>query len=243
MKITTTIIAIMGALTLGNRGTAYAQTAATADGGMFVNISLGGQFQSREFSSITTFELFNETGSVTANQTVGNGFVFDITGGYRIWQNVAVAVGVSTSNGSGEAAALAAIPNPLFVGTPTLISFPPEAYGDLKQSTVAFNFQIVWMSSLTDRLDLAVFGGPSIIRVRQEFASATAEENSVPLIQTETELTPKAGTVGIDLSYRLTDRYGVGGFVRYAAAQADFVPAPDLQVGGTQAGGGIRIRF
>ena len=37
------------------------------------------------------------------------------------------------------------------------------------------------MRPLTDRLDLAVFGGPSIIRVRQEFASATAEENSVPV--------------------------------------------------------------
>ena len=114
MKITTTIIAIMGAThSRQRRGTAYAQTPATADGDMFVNISLGGQFQSREFSSLTTFELFNETGSVTANQTVGNGFVFDITGGYRIWQNVAVAVGVSTSNGSGEAAALAVHPEPV----------------------------------------------------------------------------------------------------------------------------------
>ena len=75
--------------------------------------------------------------------------------------------------------------------TPTLISFPPEAYGDLKQSTVAINFQIVWMRPLTDRLDLSVFGGPSIIRVRQEFASATAEENSVRLDQTESTEPPQ----------------------------------------------------
>ena len=109
---------------------------------------------------------------------------------------------------------------------------------------MAINFQIVWMRPLTDRLDLSVFGGPSIIRVRQELASATAEENSVRgLIEPSRRLTPKAGTVGVDLSYRLTDRYGVGGFVRYAGGQVDLRPAPNLQVGGTQAGGGIRIRF
>ena len=101
-------------------------------------------------------------------------------------------------------------------------SFRPQAYGDLKQSTVAINFQIVWMRPLTDRFDLSVFGGPSIIRVKQDIASATAEDRiPCPTIESQSETTGKAGTVGVDLSYRLNDRYGVGGFVRYAGGAVD----------------------
>lgn len=239
MNKTMTIIAIVGGLTLGSAVSTEAQTPAN-----FLNISAGGQLQSRTFSGVTTFELFGETGSVTANQTVGSGFLFDMTGGRRFWRSIAVAVGVSTFRGSGSAAAIAAIPNPLFFGKPTLKTFTAADYGDLKQSTVAINFQIVWMKALTNRLDLSIFGGPSAIRVRQELASATAVfPNSTAAITTESKTTAKAGTAGVDLTYRMNDRYGVGGFVRYAGGEADLEGAPKLKVGGAQAGGGIRIRF
>jgi hypothetical protein len=241
MKNTTTVIAIIGGLILGSALTAHAQTPATSD--IFLNISAGGQFQGRDFSSLTTFELFGETGSVAANQTVGSGFVFDVTGGYRIWQSFSGAIGLSTSRGSGSAAALAAIPNALFRGQPTLMIFNPDAYGDLSQSTVAINFQIVYMKPITDRLDLSVFGGPSVIRVKQELASATAAEDSVAAVESQSKTTGKAGTVGADLSYRLNNRYGVGGFIRYAGGSVDLPAVPDLTVGGAQVGGGIRIRF
>jgi hypothetical protein len=243
MRTTTTIIAIIGGLALGNSSTAHAQPPVTDETNRFVNISVGGQFQTRSFSAITTFPLFDETGSVTANQTVGNGFVFDITGGQRLWGNFAGAIGLSTFNGSGSGASLAAIPNQLFRGQPDLFPFPPEVYGDLKQSTVAINFQIVWMRPLTDRFDLAVFLGPSVIRVKQELASATAEVNSVATTETESKTTAKAGTVGVDVSYQMTDRYGAGAFVRYAGGSVDLPSVPGLKVGGAQAGVGIRIGF
>ena len=238
MNKTTTIIAMIGGLTLGSAMSADAQTPAN-----FLNISAGSQFQSRTFSAITTFELFGETGSVTANQTVGSGFVFDVTGGRRFWRSLGVAVGVSTFTGSGSAAAIAAIPNPLFFGKHTLKTFTDADYGDLKQSTVAINFQIVWMKALTDRLDLSIFAGPSVMRVKQELASGTAELNSVAAISSESKTTARAGTGGVDLTYRLNDRYGIGGFVRYAGGEAEFEAVPKLKVGGAQAGGGIRIRF
>lgn len=242
MKTTTTIIAMIGALTIGTASTARAQTA-PADPTMFVNISVGGQFQNHDFTSVSTFDLFNETGSVTANQTIGSGFVFDATAGHRFSRRFAGAIGISTFNGSGEAAALASIPSSLFVGKPTMKNFAPSDYGDLSQSNVAVNFQIVYMWPLTNRIDLQVFGGPSIIHVSQDIATATPVENSTATIESQSGTSGKSGSIGVDLAYKLNNRYGVGGFVRYLGGQVDLPSVENLTVGGTQAGGGIRIRF
>ena len=242
MTKTTTIIAMIGALTLGTALTAQAQTA-PYEPVMFVNISVGGQFQSRDFSSVATFPLFDETGTVTANQTIGSGFVFDATAGHRFARRFAGAIGVSTFNGSGEAASVASIPSPLFVGKPTIKNFSPEDYGDLNQTNVAINFQVVYMWPLSDRFDLQLSGGPTIIHVSQDIASATPEENSTATIESQSATSGKAGNVGVDLAYKLNNRYGVGGFVRYLGGQVDLPAVENFTVGGVQAGGGIRIRF
>ena len=244
MTKTTTIIAMIAGLTLGTAFTARAQTPSTpADPSMFVSISGGGQLQSRSFSETTTFTLFNETGTVTANQTVGSGFVFDASVGYRVWRRLSVAGGVSTFHGKGAAAAVVAVPDPVFFGRPTIKTFPASDYGDLSQTSTALNIQAVWIRPLTDKLDIWLFAGPSIIRVKQEIASATETQNTTAATKNESATTAKAGTIGVDLSYRLNDRYSVGGFVRYAGGEVDLPSVTKLKVGGVQAGGGVRVRF
>lgn len=245
MTKTTTIIAMIAALTLGAALTARAQTPSTtsADPNMFISVSGGGQFQSRTFSETTTFTLFNETGIVTANQTVGSGFVFDASVGYRLWRRLSVAVGVSTFRGAGAAAAIVAVPNPLTFGKPTIKTLLASDYGDLSQTDTAVNFQAVWIKPLTDKLDLWLFAGPSVIHVSQQIASATETQNALPATKNESANTAKAGAAGVDLSYRLNERYSVGGFVRYAGGEVDLPSVSNLKVGGVQAGGGIRLRF
>jgi hypothetical protein len=49
--------------------------------------------------------------------------------------------------------------------------------------------------------------------------------------------------VGADASYMFTPKLGAGLFVRYAGASVDFDSVEDLNVGGFQAGLGLRIRF
>src|SRR5438045_1625181 len=132
MTKTTTIIAMTAGLTLGTALMAQAQAPSTpVDPSMFASISGGGQFQSRSFSETTTFSLFNETGTVTANQTVGTGFVFDASVGYRVWRRLSGAVGISTFHGKGAAASVVAVPNALFFGKPTIKTFVASDYGDL----------------------------------------------------------------------------------------------------------------
>jgi hypothetical protein len=241
MRNTTITIAITAGLMLGTALTAQAQPA--ADPGMFVSISGGGQFQSRTFQGTSTFTLFNEPGLVTANQTVGSGFVFDASVGYRVWRRLSAAIGVSTFRGTGTAAAIVQVPDPLRVGQPGIKTLSASDYGDLSQVTTAVNFQVVWIRPLTDKLDLWLFIGPSIIRVSQEVAAATETPDPTAAIQNESETTAKAGTVGVDVSYRLNDRYSAGIFVRYAGGEVDLPSVPKLKIGGAQAGGGVRIRF
>jgi hypothetical protein len=234
------IIVTLGLL-LGTALTAHAQTA--TDSQMYLNIYGGGQLQSRDFSSNATFSLYNETGTVTANQTIGSGFVFDASYGYRITGSFFVAGGVSTFNGSGNAAAVAAIPSPLFVGKPTIVPYGPDAFGDLKQTDVSINITAVWMHPLSDRLDITGFAGPSIIHVSQEIASITGTAAATPTVEKQSKVTAKAGSAGIDLTYKVNPRYSVGGFVRYLGGEVDLPAVANMKIGGAQAGGGIRIRF
>ncbi len=244
MKKTTTTIAIITCLTLASAATARAQTpAATDELEYFVSVSGGAQFNDRAFSGVSTFTLFGEDGTVTANQTVGSGFVFDVSGGYRVWRRMSVAIGISTFHGSGEAASIATVPTGLQFGKPTTKTFSASDYGKLSQTDIAVNFQAVWIQPITSRVDLSLFGGPSLIHVSQDVASATETTNPTAAIKSESKMTGKAGTAGVDLSYRVNDQYSVGAFVRYAGGQVDLPSVPNLTVGGVQVGGGVRYRF
>jgi hypothetical protein len=240
----TTIIVMTAVLALASPSLAHAQAPAPpTERAGFANISVGGQFQSHTFTTNNTINVFGENGVVTANQAVGSGFVFDATGGYRVWQKVIVAVGISTFTGKGDAAALASIPDRLRFGSFTNV---PVDASDLKQSDVALNFQAMWTLSLTDQFDLAIFGGPSIIRVKQDFPSVAVNATTgavTTTVETQSKTTGKAGSGGVDLSYKLADRYGVGVFVRYLGGKVDLPAAPKLTIGGVQAGVGIRYHF
>src|SRR2546428_9282823 len=128
MSNTPRTIAMIACLMLGSAFPAHAQP--PSDSNMFLSISGGGQFQKRTFSETTTFSLFGDTGTVTANQTVGTGFVFDASVGYRVWHQLHIAVGVSSFRGTGAAAALVAVPDPLFFGKFKTKTFLAADYGD-----------------------------------------------------------------------------------------------------------------
>jgi hypothetical protein len=244
MTKTTTTIAMIGGLMLGGASFARAQTpAAQADRTGFVNISIGSQFQTRTLTTNNTVNVFDEDGVVTANQTVGSGLVFDASGGYRVWRKIMAAVGVSTFSGKGNAAAVAAIPDRLVRGKFSTVTLTAS---DLKQSDVALNFQAVWFVPLADRIDLAIAFGPSIIFVKQDIASVSVNTTSgiaTSVVDRQSKTTAKAGTASADFTYRLTDRYGVGAFVRYLGGKVDLPAAPSMTVGGVQAAVGLRVRF
>src|SRR6266705_975782 len=110
--MTKTIRAAVWAMvwTLGGVAAAHAQTPAESQ--ISASVSLGGQFGTRTISNSTSFVLYNELATVSDTQKIGQGVVFDISGGYRVWRRLSVALGISTFHGSSDATLIGSIPSP-----------------------------------------------------------------------------------------------------------------------------------
>jgi hypothetical protein len=220
-----------------------ASAQATTERRVFADFGAGGQVSTRTFSASSAFTVFNEAGLVATNQATGRGFVLDVNGGYRIGRNITLGVGLWTAHPDGASASAASIPDPLIFNHPTTITLTSA---DLKQTDVGVNFQIGWRTMIGDRMDLAIVGGPTIIHVKQDLGSIAVTpgtQTGVASVVTESATTAKAGNVGFELGYRMSDRYGIGGFVRYAGGEVDLPSIPNLTVGGVQVGGRMRFWF
>lgn len=223
--------------------TASAQMKWTDTG--FANVSIGGQAGSHTLATSTTFDLYDEQAKVDTSQKVKGGALFDISAGYKVWRNLAAAIGYSRTSGKADAAVTASIPDPRVFDSPrTLTASAP----DLKHTEQAINLMGVWMVPVTDKIDVGLSFGPSIFMVKQDLpATLTVVEPGPTFSGLNTDSTSKtvAGiNLGIDVTYLLTKEWGVGGLARYTAGSARLKGATDsVTVGGFQIGVGARYRF
>jgi hypothetical protein len=235
---------IVGLMTLfvALGGEAKAQQA-SLPGSAFLSINVGAQPQRRTVRTSMTFPLYDETAAVTSSQPIKNGPMFDITGGYRAWRSVAVAVGVSSFSTSGTSSVTASIPDPGFFDRARTIV--QDATG-LGRREIGVHLQAVWSRPMTDRIEVSLSAGPSIIRVSQQLAATVtvpARTQNVNLVEETQSGTALGANVGFDGSYMLTPQYGLGVFLRYAGASVDLPAVSGLKVGGVQGGFGFRARF
>ena len=170
----------------------------------------------------------------------------------KIWRSFGAGFGFTRSTGTGTANVTAAVPHPIFVARPRIVS---TDLMNLGHRASMFHFQAVWMLPLDDRAQLQLFAGPTVMSVDQAFVmNAIAVEvgspfSDVRLADVEVEELSEGGlgfNVGLDFSYMLGDMYGLGGFVQYAGGSVDFATGAtttSVKVGGLQVGGGLRLRF
>jgi hypothetical protein len=181
---------------------------------------------------------------VTATPAIGHGFVFDASVGRQVWSNLVLSLGVSTFHQGGvDAPFTASIPNPAFFNQFTTVTGTAK---DFEQSIVQGNLIVTWIQPVNDKFDVAFFGGPSFLKVTQTVVSVDVVPTTgavTPKTSTESKNTLKAGTFGVDLLYKVNARYGAGFFVRYSGGEADLPSSPKQKVGGTQVGGGLRVRL
>jgi len=244
MKNTTRVLALLAGGLLVAGSTVDAQSL-PAD--YFVNVNVGLQVHSHEFSSRDEFPIYDETGTVISSQSVGNGFLFDVSGAYRVWNSVAFGVGLSTFGDSGDASMTATIPHPLFFSAPRTVTAVAE---NLSRRETAIHLQAIFFlltpDFMPDDARIALVIGPSIFHLRQELIASvsvpTGTQNALPVVENQSK-TGVGFNGGFDLTYPIDQRYGIGGFVRYAGGQVDLDSAADVKVGGFQAGVGLRIGF
>jgi hypothetical protein len=212
----------------------------------FVSVNGGGQVGSHDLASTQSFPLFDETANVTSSQSVGSGGLFDISAGYRVWQNVAVSVGYTHSGSKADLNVNGSIPDPLIFDQPHPFT---TTLSGAKHSENVINLDAVYMMPVTDKIDVGISLGPSIFSVKQDVAANLSDTNTVPSLASESKTTG-GFNIGVDVTYLmgklpgLGKEWGLGGIARYTWGSAKLGNSTDkLTVGGFQIGAGARLRF
>ena len=214
----------------------------------FVNATLGVQGGSRSLTTSTAFDIYEETGSLSTTQDVGGGGFFDVSGGYKVWRNLAVGIGFSRVGSEADVTVSALVPDPLQFDRlrPATATATGAQYSEL-----AVNLSGTWMMPVTDKVDVGFSFGPTIFLISQDLPGAlVASDISEPgptirqVRFTSVDNTSVGIHLGVDATYLVTPRIGAGVLIRYSVGSADLEGATDgLTVGGFQLGGGVRFRF
>ena len=226
----------------------------------FVQVGGGAQSGSHTLTSTSTFTIYNEQGNIAGAQEYGGGAIWNVGGGVRVWKNMVAALNYTYNGDSMDAVVVARVPHPLFANRPRETT---ETISDLKHTENAYHFSALWMFTLTEDITLGVGGGPSFVRVSHEFATAagvqetgTAPDYATVALQdvtfTRGRKTGKTINFGADLNYNLPFDLGQAGRVgalvglRYAGGDVTVPHSTgevDVQYGGVQLWGGLRLSF
>jgi opacity protein-like surface antigen len=222
------------------------------DGKGYVSANGGYQATANDFQDNVTFSAYAEQGDFDVAYKAEAGPVFDISGGVRVWRNLAVGAGVTSYRRTSAADVTARIPHPFFFDQRR------EAEGsvaDVRREELAVHLDAMWMVPVTDRVSVAVFGGPSYFRLKQPIVTSLRYDDTYPYDTvtingantTATQENKVGYNAGADVMYMLTRTVGVGGVIRFTQAKFDLPSANNrtvsVDVGGAQAGAGVRFRF
>jgi len=152
-------------------------------------------------------------------------------------------------SGSPTAQITGSIPHPLLVNKPREISGTKPTL----HSETAVHVQAVYWMRPSDRVDLMVSAGPSIMRIQQDFVTDVTYTQSFPYdtatyqdaTVTRARETAVGANVGAEVDWRVLRHVGVAAVGRYSRATATFpdTGVPGITVGGFHLGGGIRLLF
>jgi hypothetical protein len=210
----------------------------------YVNVNGLVQTVSRDVSATGSFDLYDEVATFQAPREIGGGAVLDLSGGYKVWRNLAIGLGYSRFSNTDNVTVTAQIPDPILFDSPNQQTL---SAGDLEHSESAVHVSAVWFWPVTDKIDVAVSAGPSFFTVKQtSVTSITVQPNTSVATGVNISNVKESGTgghVGLDVTYLLTPRIGAGVLLRYAGTSVDLPGADGLGVGGFQLGLGARLRF
>lgn len=244
-KKTMRVCALLAGTVLAAGAEARAQ--ATTPFKFLVGATVGGQIHAHTFTATESFPLRLETATVTATHGVDSGLLVDVNAAYRVWRpDFGVGIRYSHFTDSGDASVIASIPHPLFFDRPAILTVPAEG---LDRRELGVHFQALWFTPvpdfLPDDVEIVLGLGPSILNAKQQITSITVPEGTQDVVAAAVSQS-KTGVgfnAGFDVTYPVTPRYGVGGFIRYAGGKVDLPAVEDMKVGGFQGGIGVRLKF
>lgn len=215
---------------------------------VFVNGSIGQQKQSQTLSTSGSFPIYEETASWSSTLEVDDSTIIDLAAGFRVWKNLALGVGFTSTTDSHDTTLEASIPDTLLFSNPHASSVPVTG---LDRSEKAFHISATWIVPVTDKLDIALSGGPSFFTVEQPYVSGmTVTSGGVTVASVEQSSVKESAVgyhVGIDGTFLITRinrvGIGIGAMARLSSAKVDAPVFGEIDAGGFQGGVGLRLRF
>jgi len=251
MRSITVLGVLVGSALLVGPGSAAAQGSAPFETA-YAHINFGGQSGSHDLTQQGSFDQYAETALFTSTTSVGGSPIFDIGGGYRVWDKVYAGISITHAADKSDANVTGSIPHPKFFDQFRAVT--GQATG-LEHSDTGIHLQVVYRQPVTTKFDVAISLGPSIFTVSQELVQGiTVAEQGDPttgvvmtgVSKEKVNDTTVGFNIGVDGTYLFTERLGAGAFLRWAGASAELEGSAGtvkLDVGGVQIGAGLRVRF
>jgi hypothetical protein len=242
-------VAVLGMLTL------LCAASASAQERFRISVNAGQQTSTTTMTQEQTFERYFEQGSFTFARTVPKAPIYDFGVAVRLWRSLHAGAAVSTFEKSGAGAVTARVPHPLQFNKPRTTT---GEITNANRREIGQHIVFGWMIPAAHDLEFMLSAGPSIFTTEQLFATRLNlsldkevfpfDELPFPGAQTQTLTQNVAGyNAGVDMTWRFSDKIGVGLLMRYSSGKKAFEPtgAPDVEVkvGGLHAGGGLRLAF
>ncbi len=214
---------------------------------------VSGGVQPAVSSFADTFEvpLYAENEKVSIDYPVKGGALIAASGGYRVWKQLTIGMGVTRRHRRARATVDARLPHPFFDDQLR----PIEGTTPATRTELGAHLLVGWMMPLADRFRVLITAGPSVLSVRQtlvtgvEFTEAYPYDTATFTSATRNNATATATgfNAGADLLWMFSRRIGAGGLVQITRARAKLpigagrtIP---VDAGGAQIGAGIRFVF
>jgi hypothetical protein len=240
------------------------RTGATGDKKIWIDVNLGGAQSAQGAQAFTlATTVFREPAAFgSAYGQPSRGVDFDFGGGYMVTPMWGVGLSI-TNTGDKKAAGLAAtIPHP------TIFNAASTGAGvtltELERAEGALNIQLAVVPRmarvLSDRTSLRLFAGPTYFRLSRQMVedvqytqqyAVLSSLNIISIVGSDARVVEGTGWgfhAGADVGYFFSRHAGVGGTLRFSRGSVEMAeplsekPAK-MTTGGTQFGGGVRLRF
>ena len=219
-------------------------------------ISGSGLFQAggSSFTDRFEFQEFVETGSIESTFEAKPAIGVDGSIGIRLWRNLGIGLGFTTytpgSRDDGGGTVTARIPHPLHFNQHREVS----GDANLRRGETAVHGSLLYFVPSRSKLHAVIGAGATLFQAEQSFVRDVQYNHSYPYdeavftgVDHDTENASGLGFhASVDVAWRFTRSFGVGGLVRYAHGTLAFTPGErqlKLDVGGLQAGLGVRVLF
>lgn len=223
-----------------------------ADDPYKVKLLLGGGYQlgSPDFDQTLSIDQFQEKATIATNYSADKAPGLDVGIQWNAFRSIGFSASGTLYDRDLAGTYNASFPHPFFFNQPRTAT--GDIAGKLKETAGHLNLVVFGKSG---SLDLSAWGGVSLFKVEadllqnvvysQQYPYDTVTVTSVPVGKAKDS--PIGFNVGASVDYRFSRSIGLGIQGRFARAKAKLTagsnPTVEVDAGGLQVGGGLRIYF